>query len=590
MGSFKVKLVAALLALSLLPLAAAYWSFNSLTDRSITRSADARLEAGLRAAVAAYEGELDVAEDSARALAREPAFQRALVRPDRAALAALLEPTPLLRLEFADGTVIGDAPSVAGESTLSLVRAGEPAGTLVAAVPLDAGLVARLRARSGLAAPDALLLVTADGTARTGGGTVLPGRFESAPGRPAEIAAGGRSYRATGVRLAPQESVRLAAVTPVAAIAGEQALVRNRLLAALAGSLLLIAAVAYVAARSLVGALARLAAAANSIAAGRLRERVPVRGRDELAELGRAFNRMAGQLEARVEDLEDERRRLRDANARFGDALVATLDPRELRRVIVETAVEATRADGGFLRAGDGTVATVGDPEAGPRRLEFELTAGRDSFGTLVLLGEDFDDEATITVASLAGQAVVALENARLHGIVERQALVDGLTGLANRRRAEEFLRAEVARAERLGGSVGLILADLDDFKAVNDEHGHAAGDDVLREFADALRATVREIDVAARWGGEEFAVLLPGSDLEGALHVAERLREAIAARRIAGPGGAQIAVTASFGVASSGGGRDVQELLRVADEALYEAKGAGKNRVQAAAQPVAGV
>jgi len=314
-----------------------------------------------------------------------------------------------------------------------------------------------------------------------------------------------------------------------------------------------------------------------------------VRGRDELAELGRAFNRMAGELEARVEDLEDERRRLRDANTRFGDALVATLDPRELRRVIVETAVEATRADGGILRASDGTVVTVGDPAAGPRRLEFELTAGRDSFGTLLLLGEEFDDEATITVASLAGQAVVALENARLHGIVERQALVDGLTGLANRRRAEDSLRAEVARAERLGGSVGLILADLDDFKAVNDEYGHAAGDDVLRGFAEALRATVREIDVAARWGGEEFAVLLPGSDLEGAVHVAERLRQAIAARRIAGPDGAHIAVTASFGVASSGGGRDVEELLRVADEALYEAKRAGKNRVQAAVQPVAG-
>jgi diguanylate cyclase (GGDEF)-like protein len=229
----------------------------------------------------------------------------------------------------------------------------------------------------------------------------------------------------------------------------------------------------------------------------------------------------------------------------------------------------------------------VGDSGAGPQRLEYELTAGRGSFGTLILLGNEFDNEATITAASLAGQAVVALENARLHRIVERQALVDDLTGLANRRQAEEALSSELARAERLGGSVSLILADLDDFKAINDRHGHPTGDVVLREFADALRETVREIDLASRWGGEEFAVILPGTDLEGAAQLAERLRQAIAARQLLSLDGMPLRVTASFGAGSSGGSAGLEELLEIADDALYRAKRAGKNRVYAGAQPV---
>ena len=146
---------------------------------------------------------------------------------------------------------------------------------------------------------------------------------------------------------------------------------------------------------------------------------------------------------------------------------------------------------------------------------------------------------------------MVALENARLHRMVERQALVDGLTGLANRRQADEALASEIARTERLGGPVGLILADVDDFKAVNDRFGHPTGDVVLRDLAEMLRENVREIDTAARWGGEEFAVILPGTDLEGAAQVAERIRAALAEREILSVDGVALRVTASFGVAT---------------------------------------
>ena len=587
MGSFKFKLVAAFLTLSLLPLAAAYWSFSALADRSITSSVDARLEAGLRAAVAAYEDERTAAETAARELAADEAFQRALVGPDRPALARILGQQDGFRLELPSGKTIGSPDDSAAEARISLLGPGVRGSTLVSTVPLDGSLVARLRSRSGLTPPDTLALVHPDGVAVDGPATTLDGRLRTLSGRAATVSSDGGSYRAVAVELPPTD-IRLAAVTPVSAIAEEQASVRNRLLAALAGSLLLIGVVAYVAGRSIVGALGHLAEAANSIAAGRLRERVPVRGRDEFAAVGRAFNRMAAQLEERVEDLEDERRRLREANSRFGDALAATLDTGELRRVIVESAVEATNAEGGLLLGTDGTRIMVGNADAGPRRLEFELTAGRDSFGTLVLVGAEFDDDATITAASLAGQAVVALDNARLHRIVERQALVDGLTGLANRRQAEKTLRAELARAQRFGDPVSLILADLDDFKTINDRHGHPVGDVVLREVAAALNETVREIDLAARWGGEEFAVVLRGTDLDGAAQTAERLRRAVAARSVVAGGNEAVEVTASFGVASSAGGVALDELVEVADDALYRAKRSGKDRVYVGAQPVA--
>jgi diguanylate cyclase (GGDEF)-like protein len=586
-GSFKVKLVGTFLVLSLLPLTAAYWSFSEVADRSVTSGVDARLEAGLRAAVAAYEDERREAENAGRRLASNPSFQAALAARDRDALRELLAETPNLRVETPTGFSIGRSPALAAETTVSLVGPGARSATIVAAIPLDDELVGRLLARSGLNEPDELALVGPRGRVRAASTPELLGPIDVPLGRVTTVSVGDTGNRVVGVQVVPTQSISLAAVAPSSAIVGEQTSVRNKILAALAGSLLLIVLVAYIAGRSIVGALARLAAAANSIAEGRLRERVPVRGRDEFAALGRAFNRMAVELEARVGDLEDERRRLRDANARFGEALAATLDADQLRRVIVESAVEATHAEGGLLNASDGSVVTVGDILAGPQRLEYELESGRGNFGTLVLLGSEFDNEATITAASLAGQAVVALENARLHRIVERQALVDALTGLANRRQAEEALASELARSERLGGSVSLILADLDDFKSINDRYGHPTGDLVLREFAEVLRETVREVDLAARWGGEEFAVILPGTDLEGAAQLAERLRLAIAGRRLVSLDGASVVVSASFGAGSSRGGVGLRELVEVADGALYRAKRAGKNQVYADAQPV---
>jgi diguanylate cyclase (GGDEF)-like protein len=306
-----------------------------------------------------------------------------------------------------------------------------------------------------------------------------------------------------------------------------------------------------------------------------------VRGRDEFAMLGTAFNDMANQLEARLVELDAERARLRDAITRFGEALAATHDVHQQLLVIVEAAVEATGAAGGRLLGEDGTVVQTGDPDSGGERLEFMLNAARTTFGTLTIVGESFDEEQRLVASSLASHAAIALENARLHRVVERQALVDGLTGIANRRHCEDALTAEIARAERLGTTLTLVLADLDDFKAVNDRHGHAVGDEVLRRFAVALRATVRDSDLAGRWGGEEFLLLLPGADSVGGAQLADRVREAFANEEFDGAYGEIFGVTCSFGLAQHRPGNGQRELFAAADRALYQAKRAGKNRVE---------
>ncbi|HWH54262.1 MAG TPA: GGDEF domain-containing protein [Gaiellaceae bacterium] len=163
---------------------------------------------------------------------------------------------------------------------------------------------------------------------------------------------------------------------------------------------------------------------------------------------------------------------------------------------------------------------------------------------------------------------------------VASQAATDSLTGLANRRSFDEELALEWRRAERVGDSVALILADIDDFKRINDTYGHQVGDTVLATIGEVLRGHVRQLDFAARYGGEEFAVLLPETDVAGARTLAQRLRRDLAKTRISLPGGRELGVTASFGVAAKGDFERAEELIAAADLALYDAKKRGKNRV----------
>ena len=161
-----------------------------------------------------------------------------------------------------------------------------------------------------------------------------------------------------------------------------------------------------------------------------------------------------------------------------------------------------------------------------------------------------------------------------------RLALTDPLTQLPNREALNGQLSREEERYRRYGRPLSLAVCDIDRFKAVNDRYGHATGDAVLREVAACLRESLRETDFVARFGGEEFVILLPETAPEQAAGALDTVRMAVAARRVECRGAAPLSVTVSFGVACFGEGDDAERVFIRADAALYQAKGAGRDRV----------
>jgi diguanylate cyclase (GGDEF)-like protein len=191
--------------------------------------------------------------------------------------------------------------------------------------------------------------------------------------------------------------------------------------------------------------------------------------------------------------------------------------------------------------------------------------------------------QAVVTAAISAVERARAMErtkadNARLEAL----AHTDPLTRVLNRRALMDRLTSELDRAARYETIVSLLMVDLDYFKQLNDTFGHLAGDEALRWVAQLLQSAVRSVDLVARYGGEEFAVVLPETTTEGAFAFAERIRERIELGRIRG-NGSHIHLTVSIGVATfpSPGVRSVDDMIALADEALYRAKAAGRNAVR---------
>jgi len=182
----------------------------------------------------------------------------------------------------------------------------------------------------------------------------------------------------------------------------------------------------------------------------------------------------------------------------------------------------------------------------------------------------------------VAAEAAAAIQNARLYEQTQRLATTDPLTGLFNFRYFRDALAMEVARASRLGYSVGLLMIDVDNFKRVNDTFGHPVGDEVLRNIGRVLQTNLRLTDVAARYGGEEFAVILPGLGVRGVRAVGEKLRRAVhGLDPLITDGRDPFPITISIGGVSWSPPRlEAAELVRVADAALYEAKRRGKDCV----------
>jgi diguanylate cyclase (GGDEF)-like protein len=368
--------------------------------------------------------------------------------------------------------------------------------------------------------------------------------------------------------------------------------------------------------RRLQEEIQQLLRAAQAIGRGDFSVSVPSDHGDEFGALGREFNNMARQLEGRLAELQRERARLQDAIRRVGEGLTKGFDRVGMLEVVVQTSVDGTSAACGraSMRGPDDKldeVARAGDPAAFRRALHAaeaavidlgqvaEIQVGGAS-ALAAPLGASEPNDQVIGIVSVArgdraftagerelfayltNQASVSVENVDLHETVQRQAVTDELTGLFNHRRFQEVMAIEVERARRYGHEMGLIMLDIDNFKTVNDRHGHLQGDMVLREVARVLRQSSREIDEPARYGGEEMAVALPQTDLEGAYQFAERVRRRIEALEFALPNSdGKLRVTASFGVASLGaaGDTDKDALVAAADGALYQAKRSGKNR-----------
>jgi diguanylate cyclase (GGDEF)-like protein len=182
---------------------------------------------------------------------------------------------------------------------------------------------------------------------------------------------------------------------------------------------------------------------------------------------------------------------------------------------------------------------------------------------------------------TLANQSGLAIENANLYASTLQLSITDGLTGLYNYRHFCERLEIEISRSRRYNSPLGLLLIDIDRFKSFNDRFGHLLGDEVLKAVAQIIRSNTRDVDVVARYGGEEFCVILQEIGGEEIGAYAERLRAAVATVRVEVPGDARHGVTVSVGAAvSQSGDPDAHEFIRRADEGLYRAKEAGRDRV----------
>jgi diguanylate cyclase (GGDEF)-like protein len=622
--SFRNRLTLFFVLIVVVPMVAvAFVLFRLIADNE-SGKADARLAAKQETAINLYQEARNEADRAAVAIGRDVPLARALRANDAAGLRAratqLLKTQDVRRIVIARGNTpvldVGDGTAVF-PATRDLVADGNKRfGRLAVSVrtPSDyAGLVQRVtsldtvigRVRgpllsSTLAGVDAAKLPSRRGVVEVGGDTYNAASFE-APGF-----------------LGDRDRVAILSPKRVES----NAVQRSRLLAGgiLVGFFLLAITFALLVSRSLQRQIQAFLEAARRLGSGDFSAKVPTEGRDEFAELGEEFNKMSRELEERLEELNQERARLQEAMRRIGETFASNLDRDGLLDIVVKTAVDGVGAAAGrasirrsvsapleqvalhghvdglqdavhaaesrVLETGEPCEATVDDVGALAHPIRRDDPQARVSgVVSVARKGRAFTLAERELFHYLAGQAAVSIENVGLHETVERQAVTDELTGLYNRRRFQEAMAAEVERSRRFGQSVGLVLLDLDDFKLVNDTYGHQQGDLVLREVARVLRETSREIDEPARYGGEELAVVLPGTDLEGAYNLAERVRvgiEDLALPLLDGAG--VMRITASCGVATlPGSADDMRGLVSAADDALYRAKRAGKNRTERA-------
>jgi diguanylate cyclase (GGDEF)-like protein len=617
--SFRNRLTFFFILLVILPvLAVAFVGILIVRD-----SEEGKTDAGLAQAQIAAEGLYGESRERARTVvgtvAKDQELAIAVRDGDRAALKGRLENLAQrggatrvrLTLPGEEPVEAGGGEAVAPAVTDILDANGSPAGRMSLSVSTAEAYADVLKRITGLE----VLVTQGD---RVIGGTV---ETDSARGLPLRGQADveGRSYRVTGFETPGFDGGTLGVHVLVPANALDDEVSDNALFIGLILLAFLVCALAFAltAARSLQSQIGRLLTAARNIGKGDFSIEVPTEGNDEFAALGKEFNSMARQLETRLEELQLERARLQETVRRVGESLGKGLDRDALLGIVVQTAVDGVGAECGRVVMRHGVNGTLSEAAragnvssymaavqaaekaaleageaaetqiSGANALARPLAAPEPEEGVLGVIsiarpGRPFSQRQRELFEYLTNQAAISIENVDLHETIQRQAVTDELTGLFNHRRFQEVMTAEVERTRRFGQELGLIMLDIDNFKRVNDTYGHLQGDLVLREVARALRESSREIDEPARYGGEEMAVALPQTGLQGAYEFAERVRQRIEGLQI--PlldGDGTLRVTASFGAASlpHSAKIDKDALVAAADAALYRAKRSGKNR-----------
>ena len=612
--SFRARLLTFFVLIVVVPMVVMGVLMFRLISDSQQGKADARAGGLASAAASLYQSEAALARSDAETLAR------AIGHTHGQALATQFE-TLAKQAGLARATVtaanktvvdVGDKSAIAPGSAV-LVQPGSNRRMTVAVSELTASQYVR-----ELSAADAAVVVRK-------GPKILGASFATSPAASlpngGNVSLNGHGYRAVGQSFAGFDHAPITVTTLSALSATSATLTGSRAVAAalLVAFLLLAFAFSVLASRALQARLRGFLQAARRLGSGDFSSPIKVEGRDEFAALAEEFNSMSSELSRRMDELSREQARLREAIRRIGHTFASSLDRPALLELALKTAVDAVQASGGRIcvRSGDdgllaetlreGSLNGLEDAVEQAERAALqnggfgeEQAAGTsiaaialgvpesrgEAHGVIAVArhGRPFTDDDREVLRSLGAEAALALENIELHHQVSRQAVTDELTGLANHGRFQALLNAEIEQVRRYHHPIGLIMLDIDDFKAVNDTYGHQQGDAVLRHVASVLRENSRDADSPARYGGEELSLILPHTDLEGAFAIAERIREAVDGLRVARTdGGGFLRITASLGVTSSTLG-DKDRLIADADGALYEAKRRGKNCTVSAA------